>query len=82
MKWRPDEDYVAKPSLESSNEVPLHLIKGSNAEDSIKASHKATSKELQKWLSSKEPYAGAIIQSLLTNDLALDMDGNPKAKII
>lgn len=81
MESRPDEDPAARPIIMSSNEVPLHLIKGSTANDAVEASGKFTIKELEKWLDSKELYASAVVQTLLWNHGALGIKGNSKAKI-
>jgi len=77
----PLRDDISKPIWESSNAVPLTLIKGSTAEESVQASHTKATNEMSKLIFSDEIGAIEVLKALIANDDALTYHGNGGAKI-
>lgn len=78
---RPLLDPSAKPVLEASNAVPLHLLRGSTATEAVEASHRMAYSAMRGMLTRNEPYDSPAMMALISNDLALGLagDGNAKA---
>ena len=78
---QPLKDNVAKPILESSNTVVKQLLKGHSVDKAVKKSHEKAADYILKLIYSKEPLASASLQALVSNDEALDYEGEASAKI-
>jgi len=78
---QPLKDNVAEPILESSNTIVKQLLKGHSVDEAIKKSHETAADYILKLIYSKEPLASASLQALVSNDGALDYEGEAYARI-
>ncbi|MBW2966467.1 hypothetical protein KY342_05170 [Candidatus Woesearchaeota archaeon] len=77
----PLKDDVAKPAIECSNVIVKELLKGKSVNEAVQKSHMKSVDYILELIYSKEPLASASLQAVVTNDLALDFEGNPSATI-
>lgn len=82
IESRPLQDPIAKPVLEASNIVPLSLLKGKSVEEAVMESHEYSANSILDLIYSKEPLASASLSALVSNDEALDFEGDPEARIV
>lgn len=78
---QPLKDNIAEPILESSNTVVKQLLKGHSVDEAVKKSHETAEDYILKLIYSKEPLASASLQALVSNDGALDYEGEASARI-
>jgi hypothetical protein len=78
---KPLQDDVSKPIWETSNAVPLGLIKGAPVAEAVEKSHRAATKELSRLLFSSELGAMEVMKALIVNDDSLTYHGSGDAVI-
>jgi len=78
---RPLKDPVAKPVMESSNEIVKQLIKGNSVQESVEKSQKVSMRYITELIYSNDLYKGASLPALVNNLAALDYYGDAKAII-
>ena len=76
---RPLNDPIAQPVLETSNIVPLALLKGSTVDEAVEASHAAALKHALRLAGSSDPLQIEAFKYLMLNDAALAYEGNGNA---
>ena len=81
VELKPIKDEISRPIWETSNAVPLSLIKGSTVDEAIKASHKKATHEITQLIQSKELGAIDALKAIIINDEGLKYHGNGSAKI-
>lgn len=77
----PIKDNTAKLFLDSSNLVPLSLIKGNSSKESHERAKKQMLKNIKKVLRTKSKESFAIAESLWNNYLGQEILGNQESKI-
>lgn len=77
----PLKDTAAKPVLETSNLIPLSIIKNSSVSEAINSARMLTIKYISKLVLSKEPHDRATLKALSQNDDSLTFEGNGQARI-
>jgi len=77
----PLEDEISRPIWETSNAVPLALIKGATVSDSVEASHQKARKEIARLLFPGEIGAIEALKAVIANDSSLVAHGNNSATI-
>lgn len=77
----PIKDNTARLFLESSNLVPLSLIKGNSTKEAHEKAKKQMLKNMKKVLRTKSKESYAIAESLWNNYLGQKLLGNEKAKL-
>jgi hypothetical protein len=82
IELNPKEDKISKPIWETSNVVPICLIKGSTVVEAIEASHKRATSEILRLLThSKELGAIDVLRAIIVNDDGLNYCGDGSATI-
>lgn len=79
---QPLNDPVSRPVMETSNLVPLHLIRGDSTKESVEASHRAAEQEIEKAIFSSDPYSKASLRALIINDHGLHFHGDENARLV
>jgi len=77
----PLKDPLAKPVIETSNIVPISIIKGNTIENSIANATSIAEKHILKLLISSEQQDRATLKAIINNMGALGFEGDAKAKI-
>ena len=77
----PLKDELAQPCFESSNSIPLTLLKGNSIKDAIFRSKEKTDKLIAYWKTQNRVEASMVVASLMWNKRALGHEGNENAKI-
>ena len=81
VELKPRRDEISRPIWETSNAVPISLIKGATISESIESSHKKATKEISRLLFSKELGAIEVMKAIIVNDEGLTYHGDGSAKI-
>ncbi|MCF7910333.1 hypothetical protein K9L16_01520 [Candidatus Pacearchaeota archaeon] len=77
----PIKDKIAKVFFNTSNFVPLGILKGLTGKEANENSKKAMLKEINKALRKKDKDSKAIAETLWNNYLGQELVGNPGAKL-
>jgi len=75
------EDKVAELCLSPSNQVPISLLKGKNAQEAYDRSQQEYQEALKDALTNYELDSGEIFKSIAWNMEVQKLSGNPEAEI-
>jgi hypothetical protein len=77
----PLKDELATPCLETSNSIPIALLKGNTVKEAVSRCKEHTDKLIASWKTKKDMEASIVVACLMWNKNALNFEGNADATI-